>query len=62
MIVYIDDDFKCHADPADDREQVETDMIADGSDMSNVRFVPPGRTWTRDDGVQFSGAMVAPWK
>jgi hypothetical protein len=47
MSVYIDDDFKCHAFTEEGLEQVETDMIADGSDVSHLRFVPPGRTWTR---------------
>jgi hypothetical protein len=33
MSVYIDDDFKCHAFAEEGLEQVETDMIADGSDV-----------------------------
>ena len=26
------------------------------------RYVPAGHTWSRYDGVQFHGEMIAPWK
>lgn len=43
---------------------VETDVF-DGkcnAYIEGYRFVPAGETWTRDDGVFFSGEMIAPWK
>lgn len=30
--------------------------------IEGYRFVPSGETWTRDDGIQFSGEMIAPWQ
>ena len=26
------------------------------------RFVPSGKTWTREDGVEFAGEMISPWR
>lgn len=43
---------------------VETDAF-DGKCAEYIegyRFVPAGETWTRKDGVEFSGEMTAPWK
>ena len=30
--------------------------------IEGYRFVPAGQAWTRDDGVEFAGEMIAPWK
>ena len=43
---------------------VETDAF-DGKCAEYIegyRLVPAGETWTREDGVAFSGEMIAPWK
>lgn len=64
MTIYIDNDYKCYVSPTDDCTAIETDCF-DGKCQSYIegyRFVPSGKTWTRDDGVQFSGEMIAPWK
>lgn len=64
MTIYIDSDFKCHAATADGLTAVETDVF-DGmcaAYIEGYRFVPAGATWTRPDGVTFSGEMVSPWK
>lgn len=64
MKVYIDDEFKCHTQAADGLTAVETDFF-DGmcaAYIEGYRFVPAGKTWTREDGAVFSGEMVAPWK
>lgn len=65
MKIYIDSDFKCHtSDPDDTLTAVETDFFGGKCDtyIEGYRFVPSGATWTREDGVTFSGEMVAPWK
>ena len=65
MTIYIDNDYRCHvSDPDGTMAAVETDAF-DGKCapyIEGYRFVPAGATWTRPDGVTFSGEMVAPWK
>lgn len=62
--IYIDSEFKCHIAPADGRRAVETGIF-DGKCAEYIegyRFIPAGGIWTREDGVQFAGEMIAPWK
>lgn len=64
MKIYIDNDYKCYISPADERMAIETDYF-DGKCQSYIegyRFVPSGKTWTRDDGVEFAGEMISPWR
>lgn len=62
--IYLDSDFKCHISVADGRTQVETDAFDGKCDtyIEGYRFVPAGFSWTRSDGVVFTGEMIAPWK
>lgn len=65
MTIYIDNDYRCHvSDPDGTLTAVETDVFDGKCDayIEGYRFVPAGATWTRPDGVVFSGEMVAPWK
>lgn len=64
MIIYIDEDYKCHTTPADGLTAIETDVF-DGKCRQYIegyRFVPPGQSWEREDGQAFEGEMVAPWR
>lgn len=64
MKIYIDSDFKCHITDDGNMTAVETDFF-DGKCTDFVegyRFIPSGESWTRSDGVVFTGEMVAPWK
>lgn len=64
MRFYIDSDFKCYTEPAADRRAVES-LFFDGKCAEYIegyRFVPAGEVWTREDGAQFVGEMVTPWK
>lgn len=64
MIVYIDTDFKCYANPAENLTEVESDFF-NGKCASLIecyRFIPEGSTWTREDGAVFSGEMISPYK
>lgn len=64
MTIYIDTDYKCHTAPGDGLTAMETDYF-DGKCQAYIegyRFVPAGATWTRPDGVTFSGELIAPWK
>ena len=64
MTIYIDTNYKCHVTDDGTMTAVETDAF-DGmctEYIEGYRFVPAGQTWTRDDGVEFPGEMIAPWK
>lgn len=62
--IYLDSDFKCHISGDDTMTAVETAAFDGKCDtyIEGYRFVPGGKTWIREDGVEFSGEMVAPWK
>ena len=63
--IYIDSNFKCHiSNPDGTYSSVETSAFDGKCDayIEGYRYVPAGQTWTRSDGVVFSGEMVTPWK
>ena len=64
MTIYVDKDFKCYTAEADGLRAVETDAFAGKCPeyIEGYRFVPAGETWVREDGVEFAGEMLAPWK
>lgn len=63
-VIYIDSDFKCHTSTAEGLTQIETGAFDGKRDayIEGYRFIPSGQTWTRADGVVFTGEMIAPWK
>lgn len=65
MVIYIDNDCKCHStNMSGTLREIETDFF-DGKCQTFIegyRFVPKGESWTREDGTVFTGEMVAPWK
>lgn len=64
MTVYIDNEYKCHVNPADGLTPAE-DPFFDGkcdAFIEGHRLVPSGETWVRGDGKVFAGRMIAPWK
>lgn len=64
MTIYIDNDYRCHVSPGEGLTAVETDAF-DGrcrQYIEGYRFVPAGQTWIREDGQEFAGEMVAPWR
>lgn len=62
--IYIDTDFKCHVTDDGTMTAVETDFFYGKCDafIEGYRFVPEGETWTREDGAEFRGEMISPWK
>lgn len=62
--IYIDSEFKCHVTSGKGLTLVETDAFDNKCNtyIEGYRFIPAGQTWTRADGVIFSGEMMAPWK
>ena len=64
MTIYIDNDYKCHVADDGTMTAVETNAFDGKCDayIEGYRFVPSGETWTREDGVEFAGEMISPWK
>ena len=64
MTVYIDTDYKCHVLAADGLVAVTDTFFANkcAEYIEGYRYVPAGETWTREDGVEFSGEMISPWR
>ena len=64
MTIYINNDFKCRVTPGDGLTSVETDAFEGKCRqyIEGYRFVPAGKTWTREDGRRFAGEMLAPWR
>lgn len=62
--IWIDFEFKCHTASGEGLTAIETDAFDGKCDtyVEGYRFVPAGQTWTRADGVIFTGEMIAPWK
>lgn len=64
MTIYLDSDYKCYVKDDGTMTAYETDIF-DGKCQTYIegyRLVPEGETWTREDGAEFAGLMVAPWK
>lgn len=64
MTIFLDSEHKCHITNDGTMTAVETDFFNGKCTafIEGYRYVPEGETWTRSDGVQFKGEMVAPWK
>lgn len=62
--IYIDTDYKVHLTDDGTMTAVETDFFDGFCDeqIEGYRYVPAGRTWTREDGEEFTGEMISPWK
>ena len=62
--IYLDADFRCRISGDDTMISVETAAFDGKCDtyIEGYRFVPSGQVWIREDGVEFAGEMIAPWK
>ena len=62
MTVYLDSNYICHLDNDGTRTPFETDAFNGKCKVfiEGYRLIPFGKTWTRSDGVQFTGEMLAP--
>lgn len=65
MKIYIDSECRCHINNPDGTfREVETNAFDGKCDafIEGYRYIPSGESWTRSDGVVFTGEMIAPWK
>ena len=62
MTIYIDSDFRCHTSGGEGRRAFDVEFFNDRCKafIEGYRYVPAGESWTRKDGVKFSGEMIAP--
>lgn len=62
--IYLDSDFRCHLCDDGTMVTMETDFFDGKCDVyiEGYQFIPAGETWPREDGVVFTGEMIAPWK
>lgn len=61
-MIFIDDNFKCHAEDGEGRRAVNHSFFHGkcATFIEGYRYIPADETWTRSDGVQFTGEMIAP--
>lgn len=63
MLIYIDNDCRCHAENDGTMRPFDAPDF-DGKCKGFIeghRYVPEGETWTRSDGIEFKGEMIAPF-
>lgn len=59
MTIYLDSDFKCHANFEEGFLPFETDFFNGREELIPLyRIVPEGQSWTRADGKTFYGEMI----
>ena len=64
MLIYLNSEFKCYTKNDGTMFEAQSDFF-DGKCkefIEGYRFVPSGHTWTREDGIVFTGEMISPWK
>ena len=63
-MIYIDNEFKCHASEGDGLRGFEVPYFDGKCEdfIEGYRYVPEGESWQREDGVVFAGEMVSPWQ
>ena len=64
MTIYVDKENRCHLQNDGTMSPVQTDFFAGKCQrfVEGYRYVPPGETWIRADGVEFTGEMLSPCK
>ena len=63
MMIYIDDEYKCHTADAEGYRPFDVPFM-DGKCrqfIEGYRYIPTDETWEREDGTIFKGEMTAPW-
>lgn len=61
--IYIDSDFKCHANNPDGTfRECDTDFFDGMCDavVEGHRYIPVGESWAREDGEVFRGEAISP--
>ena len=65
MLIYIDNDCKCHVANPDGTMRAFEVPFFDGKCQTFIegyRYVPLGERWVKPNGTFFRGEMITPWK
>lgn len=64
MKFYVEQEYKVHVVPMQDYTEYEDSFFDNkcANLAESYRYVPAGETWTREDGNEFVGLMIAPWR
>lgn len=64
MKFYVDQEYKVHVVPMQDYTEYEDSFFDNKCTnlIESYRYVPAGETWMREDGEEFVGLMIAPWR
>lgn len=64
MKIYVDSDYKCHVSNDGTMREFDAPFFDGKCDafIEGYRYVPAGETWEREDGVEFKGEMISPWR
>ncbi len=64
MFIYIDNEFKCHAENTSNFQAVEDSFFDNKCKIfiEGYRFIPENEMWINPDGIEFRGKMIAPHK
>ena len=64
MIVYLDNEYRCHTENDGTMRPVEVDGLEGMCKeyIEGMRYIPEGETWKRADGEVFKGEAMSPWK
>ena len=65
MIIYIDNDYKCHVNNDDGNMiEIETSFFDNKCEtfIEGYRFIPLGMAWSNPNGDNIEGEMIEPWK
>lgn len=64
MRIYVDRDYKVRIVPIQDYAEYEESFFDNkcANLIESYRYVPAGETWTREDGEEFEGQMISPWR
>ena len=65
MKFYIDSEYRCHTTNPDNTFREVESAFFDGKCQTFIegyRFVPSGESWTRLDGIVFTGEMIVPYE
>lgn len=62
MKIYIDNDCKCHTSNDGTMREFDLEFFEGKCPalIEGYRYVPMDETWTRSDGAEFRGEMIAP--
>lgn len=62
MKIYLDSNYMCHVQNDDTRREFNIDFFNGKCQeyIEGYRYIPPGESWLRDDGIRFYGEMITP--